>query len=133
MSEHHRIVQCRMCHVVIRQCRCMDHKKITIMDTCDKCKSGMAKTSKSLSERLPSHIFHKIHEAIGQASMCWHERPTGVFASEEASKIASDLCHFIADELEKPIGEGSNFPGAIHTVNCPSEPIYEAHIKNKDS
>lgn len=31
---------------------------------------------KELSERLPSALFHLIHEKIGTASMCW-ENPEG--------------------------------------------------------
>jgi len=53
--------------------------------------------------RISSEMYHAVFEAIGQASMCWKPRPgSEVFASEEASKIALDLCFKIADELEKP-------------------------------
>lgn len=52
--------------------------------------------------RLSSEIYHAVFEAIGAASMCWYPRPSNeVFSSEEASKIATDLCFKIADELEK--------------------------------
>ena len=56
---------------------------------------------KSLSERLPEYIFTRVHEDIGRASMCWNPIPSGIFKSEDASIIAFNLCHFIADELDK--------------------------------
>jgi hypothetical protein len=57
---------------------------------------------KPLSERLPAHVFERIHQDIGQASMCWeHLDSAGTFDAERASNIAFELCHFIADELEK--------------------------------
>jgi hypothetical protein len=53
--------------------------------------------------RISSEMYHAVFEAIGAASMCWNPIPgKQVFASEEASKIALDLCFKIADELEKP-------------------------------
>jgi hypothetical protein len=56
----------------------------------------------SLSEQLPEHIFTRIHEDIGQASMCWDSpEKAGVFHSEEASVIVFNLCQFISDELTK--------------------------------
>ncbi|MEE9215092.1 MAG: hypothetical protein V3U54_09925 [Thermodesulfobacteriota bacterium] len=56
---------------------------------------------KSLSERLPGHIFNKVHEAIGEASMCWDKVPLGIFDSSKASTIGFNLCQLIADELGK--------------------------------
>lgn len=38
-----------------------------------------------------------ILEAIGKVSLCWEPKPTGVFETEKASKIA--------DELEKSLLE----------------------------
>lgn len=53
--------------------------------------------------RISSEMYTAVFEAIGAASMCWKPRPGNeVFASEEASKIAVDLCFKIANELEKP-------------------------------
>jgi hypothetical protein len=53
--------------------------------------------------RISSKMYHAVFEAIGSASMCWKPRPgKQVFASEEASNIAIDLCFKIADELETP-------------------------------
>jgi hypothetical protein len=52
--------------------------------------------------RISSKIYHAVFTAIGQASMCWKPRPgSEVFASEEASKIALELCFEIAEEIEK--------------------------------
>jgi len=56
---------------------------------------------RSLSERIPEYIFSRVHQDIGEASMCWHEPPLGIYDTARASKIAFDLCHFIADELER--------------------------------
>lgn len=56
----------------------------------------------SLSERIPENIFKRVHQDIGQASMCWENvDKAGTFKSENASAIAFNLCHFIADEIEK--------------------------------
>lgn len=56
------------------------------------------KRQKALSERLPENIFSEIHQAVGHASMCWKD---GVFDTEQASEVAFNLCHFIADEMDK--------------------------------
>ena len=51
--------------------------------------------------RISSKMYHGVFEAIGAASMCWVPRPGKVqFDSERASKIATDLCFKIAEELE---------------------------------
>lgn len=55
-----------------------------------------------LNYRISSNMYHAVFEAIGAASMCWEPKPgSQVFASEQASKIAVDLCFKIAEELEK--------------------------------
>jgi hypothetical protein len=52
--------------------------------------------------RISSEMYHAVFEAVGAASMCWNPRPSNeVFSSEEASKIAVDLCFKIAHEVEK--------------------------------
>jgi len=58
---------------------------------------------KALNERIPEHIFTRIHEDIGHASMCWSETPKGVFDSTQAGDVALKLCHFIADEIDKAL------------------------------
>jgi hypothetical protein len=40
---------------------------------------------------MDNSIEKKIHEAIGEASMCWKPRPTGVFDSRRAAEIADKL------------------------------------------
>jgi hypothetical protein len=50
--------------------------------------------------RISSEIYHAVFEAIGAASRCWDTDPTGVFNAEAASKIATDLCFKIANEVE---------------------------------
>ena len=57
---------------------------------------------KALSERLPEHIFDRIHQDIGEASTCWDKlEGAGTFDATHASMIAFNLCHFVADELDK--------------------------------
>jgi hypothetical protein len=68
---------------------------------------------KALSERLTEEIFNRVHQDIGEASMCWSNiEGAGTFQSEEASRIAFELCHYIADELDavcrKAWGAGIN-------------------------
>lgn len=63
---------------------------------------ALPQKERPLCYRVPSKIYHDVYEAIGAASMCWNPRPsTEVFHSEEASKVAVDLCFKIADELER--------------------------------
>lgn len=51
--------------------------------------------------RISSKMYHAVFEAIGAAAMCWKPEPGNeVFASEQASQIAVDLCFKIAEELE---------------------------------
>jgi hypothetical protein len=60
------------------------------------------KTRKPLSERLPEHLYSAIFQAIGQATMCWeHVDRAGIFDANQASEIAFELCHTVADELDK--------------------------------
>ncbi len=52
--------------------------------------------------RISSKMYHAIFEAVGAASMCRKPRPGAeVFSSEEASKVAVDLCFKIANEVEE--------------------------------
>lgn len=56
---------------------------------------------KPLSERLPKHVFERIHRDIGQASMCWENiDKAGVFEAKKAADIAFELCHFIANAID---------------------------------
>ena len=52
--------------------------------------------------RISSEIYHAVFQAVGEASMCWVPRPSKqTFDSELASKIATELCFKIAEEIEK--------------------------------
>ena len=46
----------------------------------------------------------KVFEALGEASMCWDEIPTGVFDSTNAERIGNELMGFIA-EYEKQVSD----------------------------
>jgi flavin-dependent dehydrogenase len=55
----------------------------------------------ALSERMSSRLFHAVHQAVGDASMCWDNIDgAGTFEAMRAGKIAFELCHLIADEIE---------------------------------
>lgn len=54
-----------------------------------------------LCKRISGELYTAIHEAIGEASMCWNPRPSNeVFASEQASDVAVRLCFKVANEIE---------------------------------
>lgn len=53
-----------------------------------------------LNMRISEKIYTAVFEAVGAASMCWDEPSVGVFQSEKASKVATDLCFTIANEIE---------------------------------
>ena len=56
---------------------------------------------KPLSEHLPEDTVRRIHQDIGQASMCWeHPEKAGIFDAKKAADIALELCHFIADSID---------------------------------
>lgn len=40
-----------------------------------------------------------VGQALGAASMCWSETPTGVFESEQAREIGDKLTRFVLDTL----------------------------------
>ena len=66
----------------------------------------MKDNRKPLSERLPKHVFERIHQDIGQASMCWENiDKAGVFDAKKAGEISFELCHFIADVIDKERGK----------------------------
>ena len=65
--------------------------------------------------RISSEIYPAVFEAIGEALMCWNPRPgEAVFDSEHASKIATELCFKIADEVE-----GKNKVAFEEPPKCP--------------
>jgi hypothetical protein len=54
--------------------------------------------------RISSGMYHDIFQSVGAASMCWQPRPsTEVFYTEEAEKIAANLCFKAAEEREAAI------------------------------
>lgn len=63
---------------------------------------ALPQSKRPLCFRIPSAIYTAVFESIGAASMCWEPRPGNqVFATEEASNVAVNLCFKIADELER--------------------------------
>jgi hypothetical protein len=38
-----------------------------------------------------------VGEALGQASMCWTETPSGVFKSEEAALLIEDVVTYVVE------------------------------------
>lgn len=63
--------------------------------------AALPSIKRPLSHRISSEIYHAVWQSIGEASMQWIPRPTGVFDSSGASKIAVELCLKIADEISK--------------------------------
>jgi hypothetical protein len=62
----------------------------------------LPQSEKPLNHRISSEVYHRIHELVGEATMCWNPRPSeNVFDSELASDVAVRLCLLFADELEK--------------------------------
>ena len=53
-------------------------------------------------KHIPTYIRERVFQAIGHASMCW-ETPekAGVFDTEQASEIATELCQFVMAEKRK--------------------------------
>ena len=57
---------------------------------------------KPLSERLPEDVFNKLHQVVGEASMCWTDvYHAGHFQADVAGNIAFELCHYVADLLDE--------------------------------
>lgn len=78
----------------------------------------METKKQSLSEILPESIFNKVHECIGQASMCWENiEAAGVFKSEMALKIAEDLLWSIAEYKQFVIAMEESFKKSQEKVN----------------
>jgi hypothetical protein len=49
-----------------------------------------------LREQIAKEIEPRLFAALGMASMCWSEVPTGVFDSERAEEIGNELLDLIA-------------------------------------
>ena len=46
-----------------------------------------------------SILKEKVFQALGEASLCWDERPYGIFDSTNANRIGNELLLAIKDEL----------------------------------
>ena len=53
----------------------------------------MSKDKELTAKEIKTIVF----ESIGHASMCWHETPSGVFDSEEATKVGDNLLSKVND------------------------------------
>lgn len=55
----------------------------------------------ALYPKMDEEIVSEICQSVGHASMCWEfpER-AGVFDSDQAAKIAYDLCEYIATKMD---------------------------------
>lgn len=72
-----------------------------------------------------------IGEAIGEASMCWGEMPTGVFDSTRASKIVDRVVAALEKERE---GEKVLSIGVFYSVNInlmDGRSVYKAIASNQ--
>ena len=54
-----------------------------------------------MNTKQEERMFSRVHQDIGQASMCWDKTPTGIFDSSQAREIALKLCQFIAQEIKE--------------------------------
>jgi len=54
----------------------------------------------AVRESISTDIKLKICESIGEASMCWKPRPSGVFDSTHALRISDQLYNLIKDNLQ---------------------------------
>ena len=48
---------------------------------------------------MEKNLFEKITELVGEASMCWEPRPTGVFSSDKAMDIANRIMQAVNEEI----------------------------------
>lgn len=61
---------------------------------------ALPRSKRPLNYRISGDTYHAIFEAVGHASMCWKETPSGVFDCAEAEKCAVDLCFKVAKEVD---------------------------------
>lgn len=78
-----------------------------------------------LNMRISSEIYHAVFEAVGAASLCWKPRPKKqVFSTEEAEKVAVDLCFKIANSIEDSHAKKSTSQiGGDHYKSLPIQPV----------
>jgi hypothetical protein len=75
---------------------------IKIQDYCDRNSLKMSKwiAQIAIEKSTQNNIRTEIYQAIGEASMCWAPRPTGVFDSTWAGKIADRLYTLIKENKQ---------------------------------
>ena len=56
----------------------------------------LADHDNKIREQIAKEIESRLFAALGMASMCWSEVPTGVFDSERAEEIGNELLELIA-------------------------------------
>jgi len=82
----------------------------------------MNKLEKQTSDMTP--LEHIIYEAIGTASMCWKETPTGVFDDVMAKEVADRVWKAVKEELNKRVELKEDFEiieeGTVYHL-----PLYE--------
>jgi hypothetical protein len=71
---------------------------------CEK-KHRMVKRENPLNWIEKDNIKEKIDLAVGESSMCWVPRPSGVFDAVSAMKVSNELCDFILNEVEECVGK----------------------------
>lgn len=49
-------------------------------------------------------LSNAVYQALGAASMCWTERPTGIFDGTRADQIGKALIHYIENEYTNSLG-----------------------------
>jgi hypothetical protein len=55
----------------------------------------------SLSRKQSDEISRRVFEALGEASMCWSETPTGIFDSTHAKTVGDNLVAFIESHVDR--------------------------------
>ena len=67
-----------------------------------------------------SILKEKVFQALGEASLCWDERPYGIFDSTNANRIGNELLLAIKDELMRVIPKEKFYEERnIITLNSP--------------
>ena len=61
-----------------------------------------------------------VYTRIGTASMCWEPRPSGVFDSTNAIKIAKQICDLFYNNMELLIEERDRYKKELETIKSKS-------------
>lgn len=70
-------------------------------EPCDCAEEKMA-----ADETIDEALYRRVYGAVGEASMCWTDFPSGVFDSTRANRVADDLIAFIKPLLAPPVPFG---------------------------